>query len=91
MKKTLLILGFLGVIGITCVAYAGQMHRSQTFCNIENCTQTRPHEYNQYECNVEECPRTEQHIYNTCVRQENCYKTVEARNHHNRSGNHHCF
>ncbi len=96
MKKILLAIGFLGVIGITCVAYAGQMHRSQEFCNIENCIQTRPHEHNSYECNTEECPRTEQYIYDMCnpntyVRQENCYNTVETRNHHGRRGNHHSF
>lgn len=96
MKKILLAIGFLGVIGITCVAYAGQMHRSQGFCNVENCLQTRPHEHNSYECNIEDCPGTDQCIYNscnrnTCVRQENCYNTVETRNHHGRRGNHHSF
>lgn len=96
MKKILLAIGFLGVIGITCVAYAGQMHRSQEFCNSKNCIQTSPYEYNPYECNTEECPRTEQYIYDMCnpntyVRQENCYNTVETRNHHGRRGNHHSF
>lgn len=96
MKKILLAIGFLGVIGITCVAYAGQMHRSQEFCNSKNCIQTSPYEYNPYECNIEECPRTEQYIYDMCnpntyVRQENCYNTVETRNHHGRRGNHHSF
>lgn len=96
MKKTLLLVGFLAVIGITCVAYAGQMHRSQAFCDIENCTQTRLHEHNQYECNIENCPRTKQYIdntcnRNTCIRQENCYNTAESGHHHGRKENHHGF